>query len=109
MPGIRDKGLLESALQRPRSVAAYREDVDVFDLAAAYGYSLVQNHAFFDGNKRTAYTTTRLFLELNGFTLTAPAPDRVLAFLRVATGRYGQDDLAAWLRGQARKKCDELV
>lgn len=101
LPGIRDYGLVESAIQRPPSIAHYKNDIDIFDLAAAYGYTLAQNHGFFDGNKRTAYTVTRLFLELNGYTLTAPPHERVIAFLRVARGEHKERDLAAWLRNNS--------
>ena len=94
--GIRDHGLLESALSRPRMLAEYGRPA-VFDLAAAYGFGIARNHPFIDGNKRTAYVTTRLFLELNEHTLTAPPAERVLMFLRLGAGEAGQEELAGWL------------
>lgn len=95
--GIRDLGLLSSALSRPRMLAAYGRPA-VFELAAAYGFGIARNHPFIDGNKRTAYVTTRLFLELNGQTLTAPATERVIMFLRLGAGEVSQEELAEWLR-----------
>lgn len=94
--GIRDLGLLSSALSRPRMFAAYGRP-SVFELAAAYGFGIARNHPFIDGNKRTAYVTTRLFLELNGQTLTAPPTERVLMFLRLGAGEVSQEELAEWL------------
>jgi death-on-curing protein len=95
--GIRDAGLLESALARPRMLLAYG-DPDLFDLAAAYGWGIACNHAFVDGNKRTAYVVCRLFLELHGAQLTAPPTDRVIMFERVGAGLVSQQELSAWLR-----------
>ena len=68
--GIRDRGLFESAMARPQNLAAYGEP-DAAALAAAYGFGLAKNHAFVDGNKRTAFVALELFLELNGFVLAA--------------------------------------
>ena len=105
LPGIRDHGLIESAVHRPQTIALYSENrCDVFDLAAAYGYALIQNHGFYDGNKRTAYTATRLFLELNGYRMTAPPAERVMMFLKCAQGETKEPDLAEWLRQNAQKR-----
>ena len=101
LPGIRERGLIESAVERPRTIAKYEDQGDIFDLAAAYGYGLLQNHGFHDGNKRTAYTITRLFLELNGWTLTAPAFERVLVFVKAADHGFTERDLAEWLRNNS--------
>jgi len=94
--GLRDSGLLESAVARPRMLAAYGQPTTC-ELAAAYGFGLARNHPFIDGNKRTAYVTTRLFLELHRITLTALPAERVLMFLRLGAGEVTQEGLARWL------------
>jgi len=99
LPGLRDLGLLESALARPRNLLAHRPEPDAFALAAAYAYGLARNHAFNDGNKRTAYVVARLFLVLHGADLAAPDVERVLMFERLGKGEVGQEELAAWMRG----------
>ncbi|MDO9083082.1 MAG: type II toxin-antitoxin system death-on-curing family toxin, partial [Humidesulfovibrio sp.] len=99
-PGLRDLGLLESALARPKNLLALTKDPhDAFDLAAAYAYGLARNHAFIDGNKRTAYVVARLFLLLHGHDLHAPDTERVLVFERLGKGELTQEELAGWLRG----------
>ena len=108
MPGVRDRGLVESAVNRPQTIALYEDRFDIFDLAAAYGFALVQNHGFYDGNKRTAYTVTRLFLELNGYMLTASPADRVIMFLKCAKGELTEPDLAEWLRQNMQKNKSEV-
>jgi death on curing protein len=95
--GIRDIGLLESALGRPKNAAAYG-DADVFQLAAAYGYGIAKNHPFIDGNKRTAFVATELFLELNGYELTADDTNCVMTMLAVAAGEMEESAFADWLR-----------
>ena len=95
--GIRDSGLLESALQRPKNKAAYGAP-DLFDLAAAYAYGIARNHPFVDGNKRTALVASRTFLLINGFQITANKEDRLRTFLSLADGSMGEDALAAWFR-----------
>lgn len=101
--GLRDEGLLESALARPLHLAAYGEP-DVFDLAAAYGVGLAKNHAFVDGNKRAAFLSVGLFLALNGYRLVASQADATLTMLAVAEGSLEEPAFAAWLRrhGQPR-------
>ncbi len=101
--GVRDAGLLESALARPRNVAAYGEP-DVATLAAAYGFGLARNHPFVDGNKRTAFVAVELFLALNGWTLAAGDADCVLAMLRLAAGELEEADFAAWLRQHTQRR-----
>jgi death on curing protein len=96
-PGLRDAGLLESALARPLNLAAYGEP-DAPALAAAYGYGISRNHAFIDGNKRTGFVAAELFLRLNGYNRTAADADCVLTMLAVAAGDLGEDAFAAWLR-----------
>ena len=95
--GIRDFGMIESALGRPQNLLLYNNP-DIFDLAAAYGYGLAQNRGFIDGNKRTAYVVTRLFLILNGYDIRAPALEKVITFEKVGKGEIDQAALASWLR-----------
>lgn len=98
--GMRDEGLFESALMRPKHLAAYGEP-DAAALAAAYGWGLARNHPFVDGNKRTAFVSTELFLMLNGFELTANDAPCVLIMLDVAAGDTSEDAFAAWIRAHA--------
>jgi death-on-curing protein len=98
--GIRDLGMIESALGRPQNLLLYN-DPDIFDLAAAYGYGLAQNHGFIDGNKRTAYVVTRLFLILNGYDIIASAVEKVITFEKVDQGEIDQAALAFWLRSHS--------
>jgi death-on-curing protein len=95
--GIRDIGLIESALARAKNLASYSAS-DVFDLAAEYGYGIARNHGYIDGNKRTAYVVTLLFLALNGHDLTAQAVERVLVFEKLGRGDLAPDEFARWLR-----------
>lgn len=95
--GIRDQGLFESALARPQNLAAYGEP-DAAALAAAYAYGLAKNHAFVDGNKRTALISLEYFLDLNGFVLTADDAQCVLVILSIASGAFTEDTLADWIR-----------
>lgn len=97
LAGIRDLGLIDSALKRPQNLMLYN-DPDLFDLAAAYGFGLAKSHGFFDGNKRTAYVVTRLFLVLNGYDIQASAVGKVVIFEKVGKGDIGQKELASWLR-----------
>ena len=98
-PGIRDRGLLESALARPRNIFMY-EEADVFELAAAYTYGIVKNHPFVDGNKRAGFLAGAMFLELNGFPLSASEVDATHAILAVAGGDMNEQQLAEFLREQ---------
>jgi death-on-curing protein len=95
--GVRDRGLFESALARPRQQAAYGEP-DAAALAAAYGYGLARNHPFVDGNKRTAFVAVELFLALNGFELRAGDADCVMTMLSLAGGTLSEEDFAAGVR-----------
>jgi death-on-curing protein len=97
--GIRDSGLLDSALARPVNLAAYGEP-DVSELAAAYAFGIVKNHPFVDGNKRVAFVVMRTFLLLNGSDLSAEPEACVVKMLAVAEGTIDQDQFAKWLRGQ---------
>ena len=95
--GMRDMGLLESALGRPQQLAEYGWP-DVFDLAASYAYGIARNHPFLDGNKRTAYVTCMAFLRLRGIGIHADGMDWVIIFERLGKGEVEQDILAGWLR-----------
>jgi death on curing protein len=97
LPGLRDEGLLESAMARPLNLALYGEP-DAAALAAAYGMGLAKNHAFVDGNKRAAFLSIGLFLGLNGFRLAATQADATLTMLDVAAGTLDEDGLADWIR-----------
>ncbi len=98
--GLRDEGLLDSALTRPQNLAAYGNP-DHAALAASYGLGLAKNHAFVDGNKRAALLATGLFLYLNGWRLTASQADTTLAMLSLAAGELSEDDFTAWLRAHS--------
>ena len=100
-PGVRDIELVESALHKPRHMQNYGS-CDIIDLAAAYGFSLVKNHGFIDGNKRTAYVVTRLFLKLHQFDFTAPPVERVIAFEKLGNGDLSQAEFTRWLRDHCR-------
>ena len=95
--GVRDAGLLASAMGRPINLAAYGTP-DVAGCAAAYGYGIARNHPFIDGNKRTAFVCTELFLALNGHALVASDVDCVMIMLAVAAGEMDETEFAAWLR-----------
>ncbi len=95
--GIRDAGLLESALARAENLAACG-DPDVAALAAAYGFGIVRNHPFVDGNKRAALITTELFLAMNGFDLVVEDVECVVTILSLAAGELEEAEFAAWLR-----------
>ncbi len=95
--GVRDRGAFESALARAQNLAVYGEP-DAAALAAAYAFGLARNHPFVDGNKRTAWVAARLFLELNGRTLTFDKIDATRTVLALAAGELGEDELADWLR-----------
>lgn len=97
--GMRDEGLLLSALARPQNLLAYGEPApDLASLAAAYAYGIARNHPFVDGNKRTALVAARTFLILNGVDLDATQDDKVLTFLSLAEGAVSEDELADWIR-----------
>ncbi len=96
--GLRDKGLLESALARPRQIHAYADNPDLIDMAAAYMAGIVRNHPFLDGNKRTGFVIGVLFLEINGHHFTAREEDATQAVLGLAAGTMDEPGFAAWLR-----------
>jgi death-on-curing protein len=95
--GVRDDGLLESAMARPQNLATYGE-ADAAGLAAAYAFGIARNHPFVDGNKRTAAVVSETFLALNGFGLTASDAELVVAFQALAGGELSEDEMADWFR-----------
>ncbi len=101
--GLRDSGLLDSALARAETRAAYGK-ADIFELAAAYCFGIIANHPFVDGNKRTGAVLMELFLELNGQELTAGDAALVRTILSLADGSMDEDALADWLRRNCRDK-----
>ena len=100
--GLRDAGLLDSALARPHQLFVYGKPTK-FELAAAYAYGLIRNHPFLDGNKRIGFTAAVTFLELNGCHFTALEGDAVLKTLALAARELDEADYAAWLREHSRK------
>jgi death on curing protein len=97
LAGIRDNGLLDSALGRPAQRLHY-EHPDIFDLAASYAHGLVKNHPFLDGNKRIGFMAAYTFLGVNGEFLQAPEEQAVLQTLALAAGEIDAEAYAAWLR-----------
>lgn len=97
--GIRDSGLLESALNRPKQLYYYGDPPpDLAALAASYAFGVARNHPFFDGNKRTSLIICRLFLSLNGYELVASQIDKYQTFLSLAAGELTEERLADWIR-----------
>jgi death-on-curing protein len=97
--GLRDAGLLDSALARPLNLVA-GGDPDLAELAASYAFGLAQNHPFVDGNKRAAFLAAGLFLGLNGYRLTASQAEATVAVFGLASGEIDEPTFAAWLRGR---------
>lgn len=100
--GIRDEGLLESALGRPRNLFGYGKP-SLFDLAASYAYGIISNHPFVDGNKRIGFMTAYTFLGRNGFQLRAPEPEATAATLAMATGELTEQEYAKWLTQHSKR------
>jgi death-on-curing protein len=103
LSGMRDEGLLDSALARPENLAAYGEP-DIAALAASYTVGLAKNHPFVDGKKRAAFLAMGLFLFVNGYRLEATQADATVTMLAVAAGEIDEPTLAAWIRQQAVKR-----
>ena len=99
--GVRDEGLLESALARPLNRASYGKP-DIAELAALYAVAIVQNHPFVDGNKRTAYVMLETFLELNGLQFPVNDTQAVIAMLSLAAGDTSDDEFIEWVRANTR-------
>ena len=96
-PGLRDEGLLESALSRPQNKFAYGED-DMAALAAAYAFGLARNHAFVDGNKRISFLAMMLFLRRNGVAFAPTPAEATSVIIEVASGNISEEGLTRWLR-----------
>ncbi|PZN92122.1 MAG: type II toxin-antitoxin system death-on-curing family toxin [Alphaproteobacteria bacterium] len=99
--GVRDANAFESAMARPLNLAGYSAP-DIAALAAAYAFGLARNHAFVDGNKRTAYVVAEIFLALNGIVLTSSDAEGILTFVALAAGDLSEDALADWFRANIR-------
>ena len=97
--GVRDHGLLESAMARPHNLVAYGEP-DAAALAAAYAFGLCRNHPLIDGNKRTAWVTARLFLAKNGVEIRYSDADATVRMMALAAGESGEEEFATWLRAK---------
>ena len=95
--GVRDMGLLESAMARPQNLSQYGEP-DIAELAASYAFGIARNHPFVDGNKRTAAVVSETFLVLNGGSLLASDAELVVAFMALAAGELSEDELTIWFR-----------
>jgi len=100
--GVRDQGLLESALARPRQIFTDAEHPRLTQLAAAYALGIAKNHPFVDGNKRTAWVLCATFLELNGRRVTAEQTAVVETMMRVAAGSVSDEEMALWLDKNSR-------
>jgi death on curing protein len=100
--GLRDEGLLESALARPHTLLAYEPEADLFRLAAAYGDGVMRNHPFVDGNKRTGVLCAYAFLAMNGVEPGFNEAEIVNVILGVAAGEIGEAELANWLRSSVQ-------
>ena len=97
--GVRDAGLMLSALVRPQNIFAYSEDQpDISALAAGYAFGIAKNHPFLDGNKRTAFVVMRTFLLLNGFDISAAHEEKYLTFLQLAEGSLTEEELQVWIK-----------
>ncbi len=100
--GVRDLGLLESALARPQNIHVYGTDADLAALDAAYAFGIAKNHPFVDGNKRTALVAMRTFIVLNGADLLATQQNKYLTILSLADGSLSETALAAWIRSNTK-------
>jgi death on curing protein len=102
--GLRDEGLLESALARPRNIYAYNNAATIAELAASYCYGVAKSHAFADGNKRAAFLCVGLFLAINGYRLRASQVDGIKTMLGVAGGTVQEQELALWIAQNSRER-----
>jgi death-on-curing protein len=101
--GIRDEGLLDSALAKPENLFAYGQPT-IFDLAASYGFGLVKNHPFIDGNKRAGFIVAVIFLELNGHHFQATEAEAAVCTLALAASEMSETEFAAWLKKNSRRR-----
>lgn len=102
--GVRDEGLLESALDRPRNLYAYGEAPTIYQLAAAYCAGIVQNHPFIDGNKRAGILAAVAFLDLNGYEFRPNEAEAVNVIMALAAGEIGEEVLAGWISDFSMRK-----
>lgn len=102
--GLRDEGLLDSALARPQHLITYNKKVDAAQIAAAYAYGLARNHPFVDGNKRAAFLAAGLFLWINGYRLKASQIDATRVVIALAAGEIDEATFAQWLRERLEAK-----
>ena len=103
-PGIRDEGLLLSALARPQNLSVYGDPPpDLAALAASYAFGIARNHPFIDGNKRVALVAARIFLLINDADLEATQEEKYVTFLRLAEGGLSEDELAEWIRARMKQ------
>jgi death-on-curing protein len=102
-PGLRDEGLLQSALARPRQHHAYADQSDVIEMAALYTAGIVRNHPFVDGNKRAGFVAGVLFLELNGFSFIASEEEATQSVLGLAGGTLDEAAYTTWLRANSKR------
>jgi death on curing protein len=102
--GIRDEGLLDSALARPQNRFLYAPDSDLSELAASCGFGIAKNHPFIDGNKRAAFHSVGLFLSINGYELVADQLDAIQTMLRLAAGELSEEQFAAWIRKNTKSQ-----
>jgi death-on-curing protein len=103
-PGLRDRGLLQSALARPRQHFTYASSTGIVGLAAIYAVGIIRNHPFVDGNKRTGFVVGVLFLELNGFVFQATEEDATQAIFDLAAGRMNEQAFSSWLQANSRSR-----
>jgi death on curing protein len=102
--GIRDEGLLDSALARPQNRFLYSPESDLSELAASYGFGIAKNHPFIDGNKRAAFHSVGLFLSINGYQLIADQLDAIQTMLNLAAGNLNEQQFAAWIRTNTKSQ-----
>jgi len=102
--GIRDEGLLDSALARPENRFLYAQEPDLPELAASYGFGIAKNHPFIDGNKRAAFHAVGLFLSINGFELVADQVDAIQTVMSLAAGGLTEEQFAAWIRKNTQSR-----
>lgn len=106
LPGLRDDGALDASLARPRHLHAFEPESDLPRLAAAYGFGIVRNRPFNDGNKRAGFLAIGLFLARNGRELTAEPMEAIAVILRLAEGKMTELELASWIRDNSARAQD---
>lgn len=102
--GIRDEGLLESALARPQNRQCYVKDCDVFELAGTLAFGIIRNHPFIDGNKRTAAVVCELMIVKEGYRILPGELEKYKIYMQLASGKMSEADFICWLRMHSEKK-----